>query len=86
MVIFRVLIAQGSGPDDLLSKEVLKETKARIMTFEEALALGFEGLPPDPEDMIVRFVLVAKPEAGFIQSRLDGNPNVSMIEMSEVAE
>ena len=86
IVIFRVLISQGCNPDDLLSDEVLKETKARIMTLEQASAMGLEGLPQSPADMVVRFVLVAHSEAGFIQSRLEGNPSVSLIEMSELAE
>lgn len=86
MVLFRILLDKGYNPDELLSDEVLKETKARIITLEQANVMGLKGLPQNPADKVVRFILVSERDAGFIQSRLEGSPNVLLIEMSELAE
>ena len=42
--VFEVFVAQGHDPDALLSKETLEETRAQVMTWAEAKAVGFGGL------------------------------------------
>ena len=48
MIVFEVHMNPGSDGKDLLSAEVLAETKAQIMTPAEAKAIGFDCFPEDP--------------------------------------
>jgi hypothetical protein len=71
LVLFEVLVAAGQDPDTLLSDEVLKETQAQVMKLEEARALGFSGVQPDPKGRDQRLIAVAARDAQFIQRRLE---------------
>jgi hypothetical protein len=71
LVLFEVLVAAGQDPDTLLSDEVLRETQAQVMKLEEARALGFSGVEPDPKGRDQRLIAVAARDAQFIQRRLE---------------
>ena len=49
MVVFEVYVAPGADPASILSAETARETKAQVMTMDEAKKVGFSGLP-DPGD------------------------------------
>ena len=74
--VFEVYIAAGGEVEGLLSEEVLQETMAQIMTDEEAVQVGFQGIAPDPEGRERRWIAVSTRDARFIQSRLDSDPDV----------
>jgi len=75
--IFEVYLSATTDADDILSEEVRKETMAQVMTDEEATAVGFQGIAPDPQGRARRWVAVSPRDAGFVQSRLDANPAVT---------
>jgi hypothetical protein len=74
--IFEVYLSATSDPETILSEEVREETMAQVMTDAEASAVGFQGIAPDPQGRARRWIAVAPGDAGFVQSRLDANPDV----------
>lgn len=73
LVLFEVFVAPGQDPDQLLSEEVLMETQAQVMTIDEASAVGFSGMQPDPKGRELRFIAVAPNDAQFVQRRLEAS-------------
>jgi hypothetical protein len=84
MIVFEVIVASGEDPGTLLSDEVLAETQAQVMTREEAAAVGFSGVAPDPKGREVRLVVVAPRDAQFVQRRLEASPAVQSFRPHEV--
>jgi len=84
LVLFEVVVARGQDPDSLLSPEVLAETKAQVMSLDDARAVGFSGARPDPQGLEVRLVAVAPRDARFVQSRLESNHAVASFRAHEV--
>jgi hypothetical protein len=82
--VFEVFVASGSNPDELLSEEVLKETQAQVMTVDEAKAVGFSGLAPDPKGRERRLIAVAERDAQFIQRRLEAHGGVASFRVHDV--
>jgi hypothetical protein len=70
MVVFEVFVAPGSDPATLLTAETLRDTKAQVMTLDEARKVGFQGLP-DPGEHEVRLIAVAKRDASWIHRALE---------------
>ena len=81
--VFIVTIAPGHDPDKLLSDETTAETMAQVMTPEEAVAVGFSGLP-DKVDGALRIVAVAARDARWIHRALDANPAVTSYRVKEI--
>jgi hypothetical protein len=54
------------------------------MTREEAAAVGFSGVAPDPKGREVRLVVVAPRDAQFVQRRLEASPAVQSFRPHEV--
>ena len=75
MVIFEVFLAPGTNPEvtPLLSDEVLELTQAQVMTPEQAEAVGFAGLPADPEGRRRLFVACAQKDARLVHTRLESS-------------
>lgn len=73
MIVFTVFLKPGGSADDLLSEEVLAETKAQVMTVEEAAAVGFQGFPSDPD---LRLIAVTERDQGWIEKALERAPQV----------
>jgi hypothetical protein len=84
LIVFEVIVAAGHDPDTLLSDEVLAETQAQVMTPEEATALGFQGVRPDPKGREVRLIAVAPRDSQFVQRRLEANGAVQSFRPHEV--
>lgn len=84
LVLFEVLVAPGQDPDQLLSEEVLRETQAQVMTLDQASALGFSGMQPDPKGREVRLVVVAPRDARFVQRRLEASAAAQGFRVHEV--
>ncbi len=84
LVIFEVIVAAGQDPEQLLSKEMLDETQAQVMTIEEARALGFSGMEPDPKGRELRLIAVAPRDAPFVQRRLEASAAAHGFRVHEV--
>jgi len=83
MVVFEVFLAPGADPETLLTAETLKETKAQVMTVEDARKVGFAGLP-DYGEKVVRLIAVNKSNAQWIQRSLESNDGVSKFSVNDV--
>jgi hypothetical protein len=83
LIVFEVHVAPGSDPGTLLTEEAMRDTKAQVMTVEEARKVGFQGVP-DPGTHEVRFIAVARPDARWIQRALESNDGVAGFKMHEV--
>lgn len=81
IIVFEVHLASARSGDDFLSAELLQETGAQVMTPAEARAVGFEGLPDDPN---LRLVAVAPRDKGFVQGALDRAHDVTGFRVHEV--
>lgn len=68
IIVFEVHLAPGRSGDDFLSAELLEETQAQVMTPAEARAVGFEGVPDDPN---LRLVAVAQRDRKFLFGALE---------------
>lgn len=84
MYLFEVVIAPGYDPDSLLSAETLRETQAQIMTLDEARAVGFSGLQPDPKGRELRFIAVARRDAQWIHRQLEAHGAVTSYRVHEI--
>lgn len=83
MVLIEVHL--GPGVRELtLSAEVLRETKAQIMTPEVARKAGFEGLPAAPAGSEVRYIAVKEVDSRWILNALEANPGVSNMRVHPV--
>lgn len=83
MVVFEVFMAPGADPETLLSAETLRDTKAQIMTVDDARKVGFGGLR-DYGDQVVRLVAVAKRDAPWIHRALETNEAVGRFSVNDV--
>lgn len=83
MVVFEVFLAPGADPATLLTKETLKETKAQVMSVEDARKVGFAGLPAYG-DKEVRLIAVGKADAQWIQRALESNEGVARFSVNDV--
>ena len=81
LIVFEVHLAPARDGDDFLSEEALSETKAQVMTTVEAKAVGFEGLPDDPN---IRLVAVNKRDRGFMQGAIERAHDVVGFRVHEV--
>jgi hypothetical protein len=82
LVVFEVHVAPGSDPGTLLTEEAMRETKAQVMTPDEARKVGFAGLPAFQGE--VRLIAVARPDAKWIQRALESNEGVAGFKIHEV--
>lgn len=83
MVLIEVHLAPGIRTFEL-SEEILRDTKAQLMTPESARAVGFGGLPAPPEGREVRYVAVLERDSRWILNALEADPNVASFRMHEV--
>jgi hypothetical protein len=84
MLVFEVHLAPGAGRTDLLSKEILRETQAQVMTPDEAKKVGFGGLPDTPADHELRFIAVAQRDAQWIQRSLEADDAVAGFKIHQI--
>jgi hypothetical protein len=84
MAVFEVYLVKGKGQDDLLTPEVLRETKAQIMTIDEAEKVGFRGIEPVAGAGEVRLIAVVRRDAPWIHRTLEGNEAVASFRVHEV--
>lgn len=68
LVVFKVHLDPNRAEGELLSEQMLSETQAQVMTTDEAIAVGFSGVKPDPN---LRLVAVARRDRGFVQQALE---------------
>lgn len=72
LMVFEVYFEPGALPDTLLSDQVRKDTQAQMMTFDEARAVGFGGLPkPASTEGVSRLIAVADKDGKWIQRLLE---------------
>ena len=85
LMVFEVYFVPGTDPDALLSAEVKRETKAQVMTFAEAAAVGFGGLPaPASGSGETRLIAVNKRDASWINRLLETSESVAGFRVHEV--
>jgi hypothetical protein len=83
-VLVEVHLAPGVRTFEL-SAEILADTKAQMMTADQARAAGFGGLPAPPEGTDVRYVAVLQRDSRWILNALEADPNVSRFRVHEIA-
>jgi len=81
IIVFEVHLAPNRGSDEFLSEELLEETQAQVMTPAEARAVGFQGVPDDPN---VRLVAVANRDRKFMLGALERAHDVVGFKQHEV--
>lgn len=81
IIVFEVHLAPGRSSDEFLSAELRDETGAQVMSPAEARAVGFDGVPDDPN---VRLVAVAARDKGFVQGALERAHDVTGFRAHEV--
>jgi hypothetical protein len=84
MVLIEVHLAPGVRTFEL-SDEILSDTKAQMMTADQARAVGFGGLPAPTEGTDVRYVAVLQRDSRWILNALEADPNVSRFRVHEIA-
>ncbi len=84
LVLFEVHIARTADPSQLLSPEVARDAKARILTLEEARKVGFAGLPEPDTDKQVRYIAAVGRDAQFIRHVLETSAIVDKLRAHEV--
>jgi 1,6-anhydro-N-acetylmuramate kinase len=84
--LFEVFLVPGPQAEGapILSDEVLELTKAQIMTPEQAQAVGFHGIPEDPEGRKRLFVACTPSHAKLIHSRLEASHLVGAFRLHDV--
>jgi hypothetical protein len=83
LVLIEVHLAPGAHTFEL-SAETLRDTKAQMMTPEQAGAVGFGGLPSPPAGIEVRYVAVLERDSRWILNAIEADPNVSSFRMHQV--
>ena len=82
--MFLVYLAPGSSGEGLLTEETLKDTLAQVMTEEQAEAVGFSGMPADPEGRERRFIVVAQGDSRRVMGQLEMNPQVAQFSVHDI--
>lgn len=77
-----VYLAPGQSPAALLTKETLEDTKAQLMTVDEARKVGFDGLPELGAD--VRIIVVAARDKNRILNNLEASPAAARFSVHDV--
>lgn len=75
MVLFEVYLNPGVY-ELSLSEELLRETKAQVMTYAQAVAVGLEGLPPPKPGQEMRLVAVADRDSKWVTQSLNAHGDV----------
>ena len=83
IVLVEVHMAPGKHVFEL-SKELVEETGAQVMTAAEAKGVGFDGLPAPPDGRDVRYVAVRDRDSRWILNALEADPNVSGFKMHQI--
>ena len=83
MVVFEVYLVPGADAADILSEETRRETQAKILTHEEAVRVGFVGLP-EPEDREMRIIAVSHRYLSWIHRALEMSAAVHKFRVHEL--
>ncbi len=77
LMVFEVYFEPGSNPDALITDELRRETKAQLMTFDEAKKIGFAGLPTPASGGDARLIAVAQRDGRWIHRLLETSSMVA---------
>jgi len=87
-VMIELYLAPGATGEGLFTQETLDDTQAQVMTPEQAKAVGFDGLPDDPQEGAERrerrLVVVGKIDERRIINVLEASPQVSNFQVHDV--
>lgn len=75
--VFEVYFVRGEDLSGLLSREILEETGAQVMTAQEAEGAGLRGLAAVTGDREVRYIAVNARDARWIERVLEGSALVT---------
>lgn len=83
-MLIEIHLARGVDPSRLLSEDITREGKVKLMTFDETRAAGFAGLPEPPAEKTVRYVAVHGRDAKFVHHVFENNPDVVAMRTYEI--
>ena len=83
-MLFEIVLARGVDPTSLLSEDVVRDTGVKLMTWEQARAAGFAGLPEPAADRTIRYLSASGRDAKFLHHVLENNVNVASMRVYEV--
>jgi hypothetical protein len=75
-MLFEIHLARTVDPSRLLSEDITRDGKVKLMTRDEARAAGFASLPEPPAEMTVCYVAASGRDAKFVHHVLENNPDV----------
>lgn len=75
-MLFEIHLARGADPSRILSEDSTRDGKVKLMTWDEAQAAGFAGLPAPPDGPTVRYAAASGREAKFLHHVFANNPDV----------
>lgn len=84
MVVFEVYLTPGANPDELFTQETLDETRAKVLTLEQAEKSGLSGFRRADHPGELRLVLCDEREARFVHMRLEGSGIVASFRGHEI--
>ena len=86
MHLYEVFLVPGAHPasEEVLSPEVLDETKAQVMTPEQAETVGFHGIPEDPQGRPRLFIACGETDGRMVQTRLEASNLVAQYRLHYV--
>lgn len=83
-MLIEIHLARGVDPSQLLSEELTRDGKVKVMTFDEARAAGYAGLPEPPPGKTVRYLAAHGRDAKFLHHVLENNVGVEWMRSYEV--
>lgn len=83
-MLFEIHLARAVDPSLLLPEDITRDGKVKLMTWDEARAAGFAGLPEPRTEMTVRYVAAHGRDAKFLHHVFENSPDVVGIRTHEV--
>lgn len=83
-MLFEIHLARAVDPSRLLSEDITRDGKVKLMTRDQARAAGFAGLPEPPAEMTVLYVAASGRDAKFLHHVFENNPDVMAMRTHEV--
>lgn len=78
-MLFEIHLARLVDPSTLLSEDLTRDGKVKLMTWDEVRAAGFAGVPAPPPEKTVRYAAAFGRDAKFLHHVLENNPGVEAL-------
>lgn len=83
-MLFEIHVARVVDPSTLLSDEITRDGKLKLITWDEARAAGYAKLPEPPAAMTVRYIAASGRDAKFLHHVFANNPDVMLMRTHEI--